>query len=63
MPESGQMKDRFPKRLTRDRSAVNANASDHVVPFDNGHAFAELCRGDRAFLAGGPTADYDEVVP
>ena len=60
--KAGQMKDGLAQRLARNGTAVDANAADHVIAVDHGHALAELRRGDRGFLARRPAADHHEVV-
>ena len=62
MAESGEVKNGFAQSLAGNGAAVDANAADHVVSIDHGHALAELRCGDRAFLAGRPAPNDDEVV-
>ena len=49
------------ERLGRDAAPVQAGAAGAFF-FDAGDSFAELCGANRADVAGGSAADYDEVV-
>ena len=62
MAESGEVKNGFAQSLAGNGAAMDANAADHVIAIDHGHALAELRGGNSAFLAGGPAANDDEVV-
>jgi hypothetical protein len=62
MPKPGEVKNRFTERLTGNSSSVDAHATNHIVPFHDSDALAQLCCRDCALLPGGPAADHNEVV-
>jgi hypothetical protein len=41
---------------------MNAHASDHDGPIDDGDGLARLCRRDGALLTSWATADHNKVV-
>src|SRR5437870_567369 len=60
--KAGKLKDGLPYRLAGDRAGMNAHASDHDGPVDDGDALAGLCRRDSALLACWATADHNKVI-
>src|SRR6266849_6020608 len=60
--KTGKLKNGLTYRLAGDRAGMNAHASDHDGPVDDGDALARLCRSDGALLARWATADHNKVI-
>jgi hypothetical protein len=61
LAQAGEVEDRLPQRLGRDRTGVDADPTEHVLPFDDGNPTAEFRRRDRGLLAT-RTRTHDEHV-
>jgi hypothetical protein len=62
---TGDVEHRFPERLRRDRTGVDAHATDHVPPLHQADPPAELGTGNRRLLPARPGTENKqvEVVP
>ncbi|SKV75452.1 Uncharacterised protein [Mycobacteroides abscessus subsp. abscessus] len=57
-----QIEHRLAQCLGRNGPGIGADATEHVVAFDDRHRLAELGRGDGGLLASGAGPDDDEIV-
>jgi hypothetical protein len=58
---AGEVEHRFAQGLGRDRSGVDANATNHGLAIDDANPVTELRRHDCGLLTAGPRADDREV--
>ena len=62
LPDPGEVDDRLPDRLRRDRPDVDAAPADDLAPLDERDLLPQLGRLNRSLLPSGPAANHEELV-